>query len=247
MRRIQLAITTLLGLLALAAIAGTTTATAFETTKILPTPTATEPLSATITILRPGGALVALGGEKISCRSGLGSVNFTTENLGTGAIEYKECTTIVSSLEVKCWGEADRVESGIILVTGTVHYWLALEMLTSTTTTLVGAFVILQAPFHFKCGIEGIATELILVRGCQASRDDSNERLTKEVVVLAKQWATGETRILEVLPENSSREIKCLPESERETRGFTLSALEGEALISSWLQKGREVTVLLHN
>ena len=243
MKRIHLAITAILGLLAFTAITSIATA---ELTKILPEPTATEPITATITVLGRGGKLVQSGGRFIECTGGLGNVTFTNANLGTGGLEYTGCTTTVG-IRVKCWGEADRTESGIILTRGTVHYVLGLEMLSTGRTTLVSTFAILQEQFHFKCGLSGVVEELILARGCYAGRDDSNERLTKDVIVLYKPWATGESRILEILLENTSNEILCLGESEEGTHGFTLAALEGEALISQWLKRGREIEVLLMN
>ena len=244
MKRIHLAITAILGLLAFTAITSIATA---ELTKILPEPTATEPITATIRLLG-AGRLSQVGSRNVAeCSGGLGNVTFTNANLGTGGIEYTGCQTTVSSIRVKCWGEADRTESGIVLSTGTVHYVLGLEMLSTGRTTLVSTFAILQAQFHFKCGISGVAEELILGRGCFASRDDSNERLTKDVIVLSHPWATGESRILEILPEGATREILCLGEAEEGTHGFTLAALEGEALISQWLKRGREIEVLLMN
>ncbi len=116
-------------------------------------------------------------------------------------------------------------------------------MTRGTETTLVSAVVLLQAQYHFTCEAAGIK-ELVLVRGCLAGKDDSAEKLTKNVLVLFKQWTTGETKILEVLPENATKETSCLLEasvtSSATEERFTLAALEGEATLEKWIKDERE-------
>ncbi len=247
MRRIQLAVAAIMALFALGAI--TAISQAAETTKILPEPTSAEPILATIK--GNGGKLVALGGGTVTCKTTKGDVNFINANLGSGLLTFEGCTAVGGL--ATCTGEGDR--EGIILTTGTTHFILALEMTRGTETTLVSAFVILQKQFHFTCEAAGMR-ELVLVKGCSAGRDDSGERLTKNVLVLYKQWTTGETRILEVLMENTTKEIPCLGESSMSRNAteerFTLSALEGEATIEKWVKdeeggKTREIEVLLMN
>jgi len=247
MKRIHLAVLVIVGLFTLGAI-GTGIAAA-EETKILPTPTAEAPITGTV-FIAAGGQLWQLGGTKVECtRSGSGNFSFTSLNLGTGSLSFKGCKATKLGITAACTGVGDTTE--VILTNGTVHFWLALEMVTATTTTLVGAIVILQPRFHFTCEALGIK-ELILVQGCGAVRVDNPNVLTTMIRLLAQQWVTGETKILEVLPENATREINCLLESagpfrEGTEERFTLSSLVGEALLEQFLQNNRSITVLFHN
>jgi hypothetical protein len=249
MKRIHLAITAIMGLLALTAITSIGIATAAEVTKILPEPTAKEQILATVDVPN-GGILWSANGSHVTCTRGGGDVNFTSPNLGTGLINYSGCTSTLSS---RCTGEGDA--SGIILTKGTVHYVLALEMITATTTTLVGAFAILQPPVHFTCEFAGVK-ELVIARGCVAGRDESDEELTEHIPIIFRQWATGQTRILEILPPEATSRTDCLLESANFREGaeerFELSALVGEGGLLNPIKDEKEgttklITLLLMN
>jgi hypothetical protein len=124
--------TTILALLTLTAF--TATASAAEPTKILPEPTTAKPV--TFTSKSPKGTLETVKGIKLTCATDKGGGSFTNANSGTGSILFETCT---SEEEVVCTGVGDK--TGTIAQEGTVQYLLALEMLTSTTSTLVPAFV----------------------------------------------------------------------------------------------------------
>ena len=238
MGRIPSVLTAVVAALAFSASA-VATATATEKTKVLPEPTISAPTS--LTVSAKGGKLVASNGEAVECTSTAGKSAFTSANLGTGKLELSGCKGPLSST---CTGEGDR--SGIVLTEGTVHYELALEMTSGAETTLVGAVVILQREFHITCEVVGVK-ELVLARGCDAGKDDSAQKLTKSVLVLFKQWATGETKILEILPPEATRFSLCLLEASVNGKGFTLAALEGESTAEKWTQGSKEVEVLLMN
>jgi hypothetical protein len=249
MKRIHLAITAIMALFALTAITSIGIATAAEVTKILPEPTAKEPILATVDVPQ-GGSLWSANGNRFTCTSGGGDVNFTSYNLGTGLINYSGCTSTLSS---RCTGEAD--SSGVLLTKGTVHYVLALEMITATTTTLVGAFAILQPPIHYTCEALGIK-ELVIARGCVAGRDESDEELTWHIPIVFRQWATGQTKILEILPPEAKTETDCLLELAKFEEGkeerFELASFVGEAGLLNPIKDEKEgktklITLLLMN
>ena len=149
-------------------------ASAFETTKILPEPTAAAPLTATAT-QAAAGDLLTVGGLEVKCESGSGSETWTTANLGTGAVLFAKCT---GPLSTTCTGEGD--PSGLVAVEGEVHFWLGLLM-TGTkekeTTDLSGALVFLlkigaiAKPAKFTCvNAKKTIEDKIEVNGCVAAQ-----------------------------------------------------------------------------
>jgi hypothetical protein len=216
-----------------------------ENTKLLPIPTATSPVSTTA----KGGesTLVALGGQTVVCKKSKGGAAFTTPNLGTGSVLFEECT---STLSTTCTGTGDA--TGTLQESGSVHYLLALEMITSLTTTLVVAFAFLVKQFHFVCK-SGIISLLALVRGCVAAKADgvgTAGTLAKIMTLLFAQFTTGETKILSILMEGNTKETKCLLEStisEKEGETFTLAALVDDVVLEKWKQVGTEMEMLFMN
>jgi hypothetical protein len=113
-------------------------------------------------------------------------------------------------------------------------------------TALVGAFVTLQAEFHFTCEALGVK-QLVLVRGCVAGTDKSKQALSKSVEVVYAQFATGEQKVLAILPPEATKEVECLSDTSVNGGGFELSAIEATGTISEWTKAGKEVEVLLMN
>ena len=79
---------------------------------------------------------------------------------------------------------------------------------------------------------------------------NSIEHLTKIVVTSYEEWTTGETKILEVLPPEATKESKCLLEASVNGAAFTLAAEESEETSEQWLEEvepgnTKEIEVLL--
>jgi hypothetical protein len=245
MKRATIAITAIMALLAFTALTAVASA---ETTKILPEPTAPKPVTATS---KGGkGKLETIAGTNVKCIKNTGSAEFTNPNLGTGKTLFEECTSTLSS---KCTGVGDA--TGTIEAKATLHYILALEMLTSSTSTLVAALAFLVKQFGFVCKAAGLEL-LVLSRGCVAAKVDSTEKLVATNSVLFEEFAKGENKILSVLMEEATKEIPCLLESSLEEVGgaekFELAAIVQEnaanaAVLEKWKQSGETINVLLMN
>jgi hypothetical protein len=230
---------------------GTSVTTAAEVTKILPEPTAKEPLLGVGVFASIPGRIVLTSGKTLECSKAKSEGEFTTSNLGTGHTTLEGCTAEAGL--ARCTGEGDG--GGTLLDSGTIHYVLALEMISSTTTTLVAAAVTLLHPFHLTCEALGIK-ELVVARGCLAARDESKEILTNHISLIARQWTTGETKILEILPPEARSETDCLFEvaifREGAEQRFELGAVEGEGAIERIVKdeeggRTKLITVLLMN
>jgi hypothetical protein len=241
MKRLTLA--ALMAIFALTAFAAT--ASAAEPTKVLPEPTTAKPT--TFTSKSPEGKLETVKGLKVKCATDKGGGSFTNANSGTGSVLFETCK---SEEETVCTGVGDK--TGTIAQEGTVQYLLALEMLTSTTSTLVPAFVFLFKQFHFTCVNKELGiTLLVLARPCVAGKADGGEVLQSIVTVLFAEFTKGENKILSILPVEATSEVKCLLESSltEEVSGekFELAALIGTATLENWKQSGAAITVLLMN
>ena len=241
MKQATTTLTTLLTLLALATI--TATASAAEPTKILPEPTAAKPVTAT----SKGGRskFETIGGFAIACTRYTGSASFTNANLGTGKALFEGCTTTLSTA---CTGTGDA--TGTFEMQATLHYVLALEMLTSTTATLVPALAQLVRQFSIAC--TGGLRLTLLLRGCLAGKVDSTEKLVASNSVLFEEFAKGENKILSVLMEEAKKEIPCLLEESITAGGteeFELASMvqESAAVLEKWTQGGETINVLLMN
>jgi hypothetical protein len=214
-----------------------------ESTKILPEPTVERPL--TDTAAAGEGHLLAVSGLEVKCKSGSGAETWTGPNTGTGEVAFKGCT---SSLSTTCTGKGVATE-GEIIANGDVHFWLALEMLTSGTK-LIGALVFLILPaVEFTCvnKAKTIKEEIVVVdNSCIAAKDLDLNKLVAEVDEEFTEWTSGETLILEVLPAGATSEIKCLPTLS--TGGAAeLFALDAAFAMSAYHQGGAHITIELMN
>jgi hypothetical protein len=242
MRHIRPLGTAVVAALALGALIATDVIAA-EPTKILPEPTVASPISG----VGHGneGQLELVNGEKVDCKSGSGEGTFTTPNAGIYTILYKECT---GPLTTTCTGVGDAL--GTVGEEGESHYVLALERLTSTTTTLVAALALLVKQFHITCGKTGIEL-LVLLRGCAAGVVSPIGTLVAQATRKLQEFTKGEPKILEILLPEATKETKCPLEvsvAESATgEEFTLAALTGEGTAGTFKKNGAQITVLLMN
>jgi hypothetical protein len=238
MKRIAITTTTALAILALTAASIASTATALE---ILPTPTATSPLSF-IDKAGPGtpfGTLTNLLNGPIECLKDTSKGSFTSATLGTIEIKFEDC----KQLGQKCTGLKD--EAGKITLKGELHFTDGL-----LSAKVVAAFAILTTEVtHFTCGL--VLVE-ILAGGCQAGLvlENSLDKLVSKVLVafLLKEKINGDTDIPFInLPTESACELKLrVSEGEKEDMSAFKQDGAGEEELESFQQNGVAVTVLLH-
>jgi len=210
-KRIGIMGITLTAVLALSGLA-VSSASAAEPTKILPEPTIEKPLTAEV--LQPAeGHLLTVGGFEVVCKSGSGEESWTSANIGTAVEKFEKCT---GPLSTTC-----STEGGQIVAKGEVRFWLALLM-TGTrenpTSELVGALVFLLAEpgIKFICVNKTKTLEdSTVVRGCVAAQvlPASLNRLIVEAKEEFAEWSTGQTKILSVLPQETTSERECLPKT----------------------------------
>jgi hypothetical protein len=233
---------------ALSAIA--VSAASAEVTLILPAPTSGEPLTTTATQSAPGD-LLTVGGLEVKCKTGSGSETWTTANLGTGLVLFTECT---GPLSTTCTGEGD--PSGLIAAEGEVHFWLALLMTSETGTELVGALVFLlkvgavAKPVKFTCvNAKKTVEDKIETTGCVAAQvlPASLNALIKEAKEEFAEFKSGETKILQVLPQGGTSEINCLPLTSTNGGAAELSAITGVFTAGTYKKGGKELTIELMN
>ncbi len=233
MKHFKLLGVALMAVFVLTAIAATT-ASAAEVTKILP-----ELKSITVKSKSGVGTLLTVGGSEVICQKDKGTGEFTTPNLGTFQVEFGECKAKAPIVKTApCTGEGDKKE--VILLSGTVHYVLALLMTKGTETTLVAALAFLFKELHFTCEALGVK-ELIQVKGCAAANAEPTEKLTNKTKDTFKEFSTGESSILEILLEEAKKETPCLTETNVGGKGFELSAETGT------VENETSVEVLLMN
>jgi hypothetical protein len=217
-----------------------------ETTKILPEPGAGAAALTDTATQSTAGHWLTPGGLEIKCGSGAGSETWTSANEGTGEVNFKTCT---SSLSTVCTGNGVSTE-GEIKLKGDLHFWLALEMLTSGTK-LIGALVFLILPaFTFTCvnKAKTIKEEIeIKDNSCMADMVLTLNKLVSTVQEELSEWTSGETLILEVLPAGSTSEIKCLPTESTNGGTAELFALKANFAISSYKKGGSATTIELMN
>jgi hypothetical protein len=238
MKRIGITTTAALAILALTAASIASTATALE---ILPTPTATSPLSFTDKAGpgTPFGTLTNLLNSPIECKKDTSKGSFTTATLGTIELRFEEC----GQLGQKCTGLKD--EAGKITFKGTVHF---ADGLLSGKQVAAFAFLTTEVT-HFTCGI--VLFE-VLAGGCQAGLvlENSLNKLVEKVFVafLLKEKINGDTDIPFInLPTESACELKLrVSEGEKEDMSAFKQEGTGEQEIEGFKQNGVAVTVLLH-
>ena len=233
---------------ALSAVA--VSAASAEATKILPEPTAAESLTAKAS-QTVAGDLLTVGGLEVKCVKGSGSETWTTANLGTGTVLFTECT---GPLSTTCTGEGD--PSGLIGTEGEVHFWLGLLMTSETATELVGALVFLLKvgatlkPVKFTCvNSKKTIEDKIEVNGCVASQvlPASLNALIKEASEEFAEWKSGETKVLQVLPQGTTSEINCLPETKTNGGAAELSAITAKFTMGTFEKGGKAITIELMN
>jgi hypothetical protein len=214
-----------------------------ETTKILPEPTGSTPLTDTATQAEPGGHLLSVGGLEVKCKTGAGSETWTSANNGTGEVNFKGCTSTLSTI---CTGNGVPTE-GEIKAKGDVHFWLALQMETGKTK-LIGALVFLILPaFTFTCvnKTKTIKTETeIKDNSCIAAKDLNLNKLVSSVEEEFTEWTTGETLILEVLPAGTTSEITCLPTESTNGGTAELFAVAGPFTISGYNSGSKTIELM---
>jgi hypothetical protein len=206
-----------------------------EATKVLPEPSKASPLKSTS---KGGkGTLETVGGSKVECEAATGKSEFTSPNLGSFSVLFEKCKSFVFE-NLTCTGVGDN--SGTVLLSGEVHYWLAL-----LSKTLVGALVFLFKEFHFTCA-GAFVKALVLVKGCGAALAEPTEKLvklTKDVFAQTK----GVSDIKQVLPENSTTELTCNTQTNVNETKFEESGQLGTAENEKFEQGGKSVEVLLMN
>jgi hypothetical protein len=240
---------TLFGVAVMAVFAFTAISAAIasaEATKILPEPTAGAPLTDT-GIQTLSGHLLSVGKNEITCKKGKGSGTFTSANEGTGEVALEECT---SSLSTKCTSTG--AASGTIVTSGEVHFWLALLMITASTSTLVGAAVVLTKTVPIVCenSAKTIKIEIEVVNKSCIAADvlpASMNALVSEVHAEFTEFSSGETQILSVLPAGGTSEIACLPMIKTNGGTAELFAISALVLLKEFKKSGAALTIELMN
>ncbi len=240
---------TLFGVAVMAVFAFTAISAAIasaEATKILVEPTAAAPLN-TEGSQKETGHLLSIGGNEITCKKGSGVEEFTTANEGSGHVTFEECT---SALSTKCNSSGET--GGKIKTEGEVHFWLALLMITASTSTLVGALVFLTKTIPIVCenATKTIKIEIeVQNKSCIAAvvLNTSMNALVSSVHEEFTEFASGETQILSVLPAGATSEIACLPTIKTNGGTAELFAISALFLISGFKKSGAALTIELMN
>lgn len=243
MQRIRIFGVTLMAIFAVGAV--TSAVANAENTKILPEPTAGEPLTGT-SKQEGKGSLLTTGGNLVTCEAGTNTFTFENANTGSTHVLFEKCSTKLLGSTLTCTGVEDK--EGDILFLGAALYVLALRMKNSTETELVAALVVLITQFHFTCKT-GIIKALVLVKGCSASLTEGIEKLTKSTKDVFKEFSSGESEILAYLKAGTTgTDTACLTETEvNESGKFELSGETGSATNTGFKKGGKEVEILLMN
>jgi len=217
-----------------------------ESTKILVEPTAAAPLTDTM-IQASTGHLLSIGGNELTCKKGSGKEEFTGPNEGSGNVTFEECT---SALSTKCNSSGET--GGKIKTEGEVKFWLALLMITASTSTLVGALVFLTKTIPIVCenATKTIKIEIeVQNKSCIAAvvLNTSMNTLVSSVHEEFTEFASGETQILSVLPAGATSEIACLPTIKTNGGTAELFAISALFLIEGFKKSGSAITIELMN
>jgi hypothetical protein len=222
-------------------------ASAAEPTKTLPEPTAEKPLNATVT-QEAEGQISTVGGLSLKCKKAAGRESWTSANLGTWNLLFTECK---GPLKTVCTGTGD--PSGLVAAQGEVHFWLALNMYGSQKepkSELVGALVFLRESSGVKlvCGSPTVE-DAVVVKGCLAAHvlPTSLNTLISKAHEEFEEWLSGETSILSVLPQESTKEIPCLPRVSVNGGSEELAALSGLFWVEKFEKGGAGLTIELMN
>jgi len=240
---------TLFGVAVMAVFAFTAISAAIasaEATKILVEPTATAELT-DAGKQAAAGHLLSIGGNEITCKKGSGAESFTGPNEGTGNVTFEECT---SALSTKCNSSGET--GGKIKTEGEIKFWLALLMITASTSTLVGALVFLTKTIPIVCenSTKTIKIEIeVQNKSCIAAvvLNSSMNGLVSSVHEEFTEFASGETQILSVLPAGATSEIACLPTIKTNGGTAELFAISALFLIETFKKSGAALTIELMN
>jgi len=239
--------TTLFAMAAMAVIAFTAThvaAASASSTSILPEPTEASPLS--VTVIQPEMShLLTAGGLEIKCEKSSGTESWGSAS-GSGSTLSTECEGPLSTV---CTGEGD--PEGLVAWVGKVYFWLALLM-TGThekeTTELVAASVFLPSEVKFTCTNKAkTIEEKVVIKGCVASpvSAESLNKLVSKARVEAAEWASGEQKVLAVLPPEATKESACLLKATVNGGAEELAAVTAAFDAEQFTKGGKELTVEL--
>ncbi len=217
-----------------------------EATKILVEPTAAAPLTSEGSEAATGH-LLSIGGNEITCKKASGEGTFASANEGTGHVTFEECG---SALSTKCTSSGET--GGKIKTEGEVKFWLALLMITASTSTLVGAAVLLTKTIPIVCenATKTIKIEVeVQNKSCIAAvvLATSMNALVSSVHAEFTEFASGETQILSVLPAGATSEIPCLPTLKTNGGTAELFAISALVLVASFKKSGAALTIELMN
>ncbi len=234
-----------LAILAINAIALTTTASAVLLAEFLPTPSATSPV--TFTIKGGPGELVPLGtelgnGNNIKCKEHTGSGELTSPKLGKGEIKYKGCE--ITALGAKC---EDLTGGSVITAKGALHIQSGfLEKVEGgkLVPTLVPALTLLPEALHFTCGI----LLFQILSSCVAGELLEPNTLLKTVKVDFKEEkeTKGDQDIIKVF-DSEDKEYECkllFSQSEGKTQDSAIVS-EKELEITGFTQGKAAITALI--
>jgi hypothetical protein len=229
--------------LAVNAIALTTSASAVLLTNFLPTPTEKAPV--TFTDKGGKGELVPLGEklggfEVIKCNKSTSKGELTTPNLGKGEIKFEECSS--GGGLVTCESLDKTIKNGIVSK-GTVH----IQTGVTKGGKEVPALVILPENVHFSCG-----PELLLILqsaedpSCSAGQILEENVLLKTLKVEFKE-ESGDPGIPEVWNDTDTTLYKCKVFFNKNEGSLLDSAIgtEKEVEVSGFKQSGKEITALI--
>ena len=216
-----------------------------EETKILPVPTAGEPLTTTANQEAPGD-LLTTGGFETKCTSGAGSEEFTSaNNAPKGKVTFKGCT---GPLSTTCSSGAT---AGEIVAEGEANFWLALLMLKPSGSELIAALVFFNNEVKFTCvnKTKTVEDKVQVVAGCEAAQvlPESLNKLISKAHEEFSEFSSGESAILSVLEPGATSEKPCLPKTIVNGGAEELSALTGLVFIEKYTKNKKEITIELMN
>jgi len=240
-------ITALFVIAAVAVLAFTVTHAAVasaEVTRILPEPTAGEPLTVTTTEAAEGH-LLTVGGLEIKCKKSSGTESWVSDS-GSASTLSTECKGPLSTV---CTSEGDA--EGLVAWIGKVYFWFALLMTGTSekeTTELVAASVFLPSAVKFACVNKTKTIEdKVVINGCAAApvSSESLNKLGSTANVEFREWKSGEQKVLEVLPSEASENSKCLLKSMVNGGAEELAAVTGFFEADKFEKGGKEITIEL--
>jgi hypothetical protein len=212
-------------------------AQASEPTKILPEPTEASPIKG----VGKAGLITfeTASGERFTCESATSSGEFTGPNIGHGEARVIGCKAKLSIGTVNCNSPGDK--TGEITLKDEIHYWLGLsggKALIAVTVALI------TTPLKIEC------TALVSIekRGCTAGQVPPGS-LNKKIASLtgSLHQSKGKQEITEILPPESTKEIRCVSEISQNGGAFEEIGQEGEGTVEKFERGGKLIEVELMN